>query len=122
MTNQTFVTSSTGQYQPQAQVPVSEIKPAEQNANTTAIDSLASNVASQLFLTPSGPSQKLISSELSHVPPPSSLPAFTSAPQTSIQQSFVQSEGNIFKNLSKICNKLKFHFSGIISCPNDSNV
>jgi len=85
-----------------------EVKSSEANANTSAIDSLSTNVASQLFVTspaaavaPLPPqqqnqSQQLINNEQAQQTPSTFNPAAVAAP---VQQSFVQSEGEIFVTL-----------------------
>lgn len=70
----------------------------EKNANTSAIDSLTANTASQLFISPT-PSNELIQNEQnSAIQPPSSIPAMyqhqATAPPASVNQQFVQSEGS----------------------------
>lgn len=68
----------------------------EANANTSAINSLASNAASQLFISAPNASNELIKNEQSVIQPPSSIPAFyqtSVAPPTAVNQQFVQSEG-----------------------------
>lgn len=71
----------------------------EANANTSAIDSLATNTASQLFISaPPNASNELIKNEQSVIQPPSSIPAFyqtSAAPPTAVHQQFVQSEGEL---------------------------
>lgn len=69
----------------------------EKNANTSAIDALTTNTASQLFISAT-PSNQLIQNEQSAaIQPPSSIPAMyqqqASAPPASVNQQFVQSEG-----------------------------
>jgi hypothetical protein len=59
-------------------------------ANANAVDNLATNVASQMFITPSNPSSDFIRSEQNVIQPPSSIPA---AYQVPMSQNFVQSEG-----------------------------
>lgn len=73
----------------------------EANANTSAIDSLATNTASQLFISAPNASHELIKNEQSVIQPPSSIPAFyqtSAAPPTAVNQQFVQSEGELFNS------------------------
>jgi hypothetical protein len=64
----------------------------ETNANA-AVDNLATNVASQMFVTPSNPSSDFIRGEQNMIQPPSSIPAAYQVPPVSVNQNFVQSEG-----------------------------
>lgn len=87
----TTVTSSAF---PQSSVQVTDN---ETNANTSVIDTLATNAASQLFISSPSASNELIKNEQSVIQPPSSIPAHyqqtSVAPPTSVHQQFVQSEG-----------------------------
>lgn len=76
----------------------------EANANTSAIDSLASTTASQLFIS-SNATNEFIRNEQNIMAPPSSIPAMyqtSAAPPTSVNQQFVQAQGLFLKlNLFK---------------------
>lgn len=68
----------------------------ETSENRSLIDNLATNLTSQMFITPSNPSSDLIRSEQQVIQPPSSIPAAYQVPivpPTSVNQNFVQSEG-----------------------------
>jgi hypothetical protein len=65
----------------------------EPNANKSAIDNLATNAASQLFISPPNPSNDLIRSEQNVIQPPSSIPAAYQTATAPVNQHFVQSEG-----------------------------
>lgn len=110
----TTVTTSSAIPQAISQPSASE---SEVNANTSAINSLATNAASQLFISSPNPSNELIKSEQSVIQPPTSLPAFyqtPGAPQTSANQQFVQSEGEI---LSRHENNISVMFFSFLATP-----
>lgn len=82
----TTVTSEINKQQPLPQT-------VQQEPNT--VDNLASNVASQLFVSPNlPPSQALINSEQTIMSPPSALPATFSLPTQAPVQMQQQQEGN----------------------------
>ena len=67
----------------------------EANANSSAIDSLTTNTASQLFISSPNPSGDLIKSEQNVIQPPSSIPAAYQQQSAAApgSQQFVQAEG-----------------------------
>lgn len=73
-----------------------------QVVDSNAIDNLAANAASQLFISPQNPSQDLIRSEQNVIQPPTSIPAAYLQPAS---QQFVQSEGEMKFDMKKIQKK-----------------
>lgn len=96
----------------------------EKNANPSAIDALAANTASQLFVSSTSSNELIQNEQTAAIQPPSSIPAMyqqqATAPQvSSVNQHFVQSEGELKKVF--VIYKLKQYFlipSSGISCSN----